>query len=328
MTPTAPTSLQPAIESRTVPRWSIALLVSAAIAISYLDRQTLPWAIKNIQADIPISNQVKAALDSAFLVTYGLMYLGGGWLVDRLGTRRGFLLTMIVWSLACASHGLAGGALMLAASRILLGAGEGGGFPAATRTVAEWFPVEQRATAMGIVNAGTAVGGVAAPPLITLVLLHANWLQLASWRWLFFLTGGVGLLWAIGWWWIYFAPPSVRETASTRESSATLPELLRHREILGVIAAKFFSDAAWYFYIFWLPKYLFDARDFDIRQAGSVGWIPFAASGVGCLCGGGLSSWLLVRGFTVNFSRKLALGAARPSCRGSCSCRKCLRWRG
>src|SRR3954470_12730820 len=101
-------------------------MVGVAIAISYLDRQTLPWAIKAIQADIPITNQVKAFLDSAFLLTYGLMYVGGGWLLDRLGTRRGFLIVMIFWSFACASHGFAGGVFMLAASRLLLGAGEGG----------------------------------------------------------------------------------------------------------------------------------------------------------------------------------------------------------
>ena len=120
--------------------WAVATMITVAIAISYLDRQTLPWAIKSIEADIPIGNQTKALLDSAFLLTYGLMYLGGGWLLDRVGTRRGFLAIMIFWSLACASHGLAGGVLALAASRLLLGIGEGGGFPAATRAVAEWFP--------------------------------------------------------------------------------------------------------------------------------------------------------------------------------------------
>src|SRR6185312_14182834 len=114
--------------------------------------------------DIPITNQLKALLDSAFLVTYGLMYAGGGALVDRLGTRRGFLAIMIFWSIACASHSLAAGFGMLAVSRFLLGMGEGGGFPAATKVIAEWFPVDERSTAMGIVNAGTAVGAVVAPP--------------------------------------------------------------------------------------------------------------------------------------------------------------------
>lgn len=159
-------------------RWRVAILVSAAIAISYLDRQTLPVAIGAIREDIPISNQVKAFLDSAFLVTYGLMYLGGGRLMDVLGTRTGFTLIMILWSLACASHGIATNVIMLATSRLLLGIGEGGGFPAATRAVTEWFPVKERSTAMGMINAGTAVGAVIAPPGIALVILKVHWLGL------------------------------------------------------------------------------------------------------------------------------------------------------
>ena len=139
--------------------WRIAILVSFAIAISYLDRQTLPIAIGEIQRDFPISNSVKAFLDSAFLLTYGSMYVGGGRLMDLLGTRRGFLIIMLFWLVACASHGLAGGVLALAASRLLLGVGEGGGFPAATRVVAEWFPAKDRATAMGLINAGTGSAG-------------------------------------------------------------------------------------------------------------------------------------------------------------------------
>ena len=153
-------------------RWQIAFLVSIAIAISYLDRQTLPIAIGEIRKEFPISNTVKAYLDSAFLLTYGLMYVGGGRLMDTLGTRRGFLIIMIFWSLACASHGFAGGVIALAASRLLLGIGEGGGFPAATRVVAEWFPAKDRATAMGIINAGTGLGGVLAPPFIAWII-HA-----------------------------------------------------------------------------------------------------------------------------------------------------------
>ena len=293
--------------------WSIAFLVSAAIAISYLDRQTLPWAIKAIQADIPFSNEIKAGLDSAFLITYGMMYVGGGLLLDRLGTRRGFLCIMIFWSLACASHGLAGGVIALAASRLLLGAGEGGGFPAATRAVAEWFPVNDRATAMGIINGGTAVGAVVAPPLIAVVLTNADWLGLAPWRWVFFLTGALGLLWTVWWWRSYQTPELPGENSrpdNEPEIAHSLASLLQHRETWAVVGAKFLSDGAWYFYLFWLPKYLFDTFHLDIKTAGGVGWIPYAASGVGCLVGGGFSSWLLKRGFSVNGSRKLALGAS------------------
>jgi MFS transporter, ACS family, hexuronate transporter len=293
-------------------RWAIAILVSAAIAISYLDRQTLPWAIKAIQKDIPFNNTENAYLNSAFLLTYGLMYVGGGLLLDRLGTRRGFFLVMIFWSLACASHGLAAGFGMLAVSRLLLGMGEGGGFPAATRAVTEWFSPQNRATAMGIINAGTGVGGVVAGPLIMRVLAYVDWFGLASWRWVFFLTGGLGLLWTICWWCFYRSPEEPRETSTARASEPPilLRNLLNHRETWAVVGAKFLSDGAWYFYLFWLPKYLFDVFQLDWKTAGSIGWIPYAASGVGCLIGGGLSSWLLKRGFSVNASRKIALGAS------------------
>jgi len=292
-------------------RWHIAFLVSAAIAVSYLDRQTLPIAIGEIQREIPISNSVKAFLDSAFLLTYGLMYVGGGRLMDVLGTKRGFLIIMVFWSLACASHGFAGGVIALAASRLLLGAGEGGGFPAATRVVAEWFPVKDRATAMGIINAGTGVGGVIAPPLIAAIILNVHWLGLSSWRWVFFITGVLGLVWTVWWAKSYDAPAS--EGGRARPGARIAPviplrELLRFRETWGVIGAKFLSDAAWYFYMFWLPKYLLDARGFNIKAVGSVAWIPFAAAALGCVVGGGLSSWLLHRGHSVNAARKLALG--------------------
>ena len=174
-------------------RWRMALLVCVAIAISYLDRQSLPVAVAAIQLEIPLTNTQFGALSSVFLFAYALAYAGGGVLLDRLGTRRGFLVIMVFWSLACASHGLATNVWMLAASRFLLGAGEGGGFPAATKVIAEWFAVGQRSTAMGIVNAGTAVGAVVAPPAIAALLLYSNW------RWVFVACGVAGLAWAVWW---------------------------------------------------------------------------------------------------------------------------------
>ena len=323
-------------------RWRVAILVSAAIAISYLDRQTLPWMIKMnlLERGFSINNSLKASLDSAFLLTYGLMYLGGGRLLDLLGTRRGFLLTMAFWSLACASHSLAAnfglpplfrssfgditlGFIMLAASRLLLGIGEGGGFPAATRAVAEWFPVGERSTAMGIINAGSAVGTVAAPWLIKCVIDNARSSSLAPWRWVYLITGGLGLLWT-AWWYFRYQPPGGNPRVSPPEApvpqaleksdpdAAAIPfwELVSHRETLAVVGAKFLSDAAWYFYLFWLPKYLIETFNYSFDAASGVGWIPYAASGVGCLMGGGLSSWLLARRLSVNASRKIALGAS------------------
>ncbi len=288
-------------------RWAIAAMIAVAIAISYLDRQTLPWAIKHIEADIPIGNQTKAFLDSAFLATYGLMYLGGGWLLDRVGTRTGFLAIMIFWSLACASHGLAGGVAALATSRLLLGMGEGGSFPAATRAIAEWFVPAQRAAAMGLVNAGTAMGAVLAPPLIAGILAQGGWLGLAGWRWVFFVTGGFGLVWSL-WWWLTYRQPAQPPAETPQDAAPGIAQLLAHREVCAITLAKFLSDGAWYFYLFWLPKYLFEAHHFDLKQAATIGWIPYAASGLGSLCGGWLSSRLLASGRSANAARKIALG--------------------
>jgi MFS transporter, ACS family, hexuronate transporter len=287
-------------------RWRIAVLVSAAIAISYLDRQTLPVAIKAISHDIPLSNEQFSFLQSAFLLAYAFMYAGGGKLADALGTRRGFTVIMLFWSLACLSHGLALTFMMLAISRFLLGIGEGGGFPAATRAVAEWFPLKERATAMGIINAGTAVGAVVAPPLIAGILL------IASWRWIFVAAGLLGLAWIGVWNTRYFSSRQVMLDAQSPEVSSQIPwfKLLSIRETWGLVFAKFLSDAAWYFYLFWLPKYLYDARGFDIKAVGAFAWIPYAASGVGCLLGGGLSSYLIGRKFSAGMARKIALGVS------------------
>ena len=297
-------------------RWRIAILISAAIAISYLDRQALPVAVKAIEKDIPLTNEQFSFLQSLFLLPYAFLYMGGGKLADVLGTRRTFILIMGFWSLALASHGLALTFLMLAVSRFLLGMGEGGGFPTATRAVAEWFPVQERSTAMGIINGGTAIGAVIAPPLFA-VLLGST-----TWRMIFFLVGGLGLLWMLCWRLIYFpAAQHPKLGAAEREhirSAMEAPDsthakirwlhLFRFREIWGIVTAKFLSDAAWYFYLFWLPKYLYDARGFDIKTVGKVGWIPYAASGVGCLLGGAFSSWLVQRKFSLNVARKTALG--------------------
>lgn len=300
-------------------RWRISILVSAAIAISYLDRQTISVAFQAINKDIPLSQEQFADLASVFLLAYAFMYAAGGKLTDALGTRRGFTLIMVFWSLACVSHALAIGIFTLAASRFLLGIGEGGGFPAATRVVAEWFPVGERSTSMGIINAGTAVGGYAAAPLIALILLFL------SWRWVFVITGCFGLLWTALWRRTYFPPATHPFLAATERAKiesvldAQSPtatgapqirwlDLFRIRESWGLVIAKFLTDGAWYFYLFWLPKYLYDARAFDIKRMGKLGGIPFLAAGIGCLVGGWFSSYLVRRSFSLGAARKLALG--------------------
>lgn len=290
-------------------KWRIAALICCAITLSYFDRQTLPLAVTAIQRDIHISNTRFSDLQAAFLISYAAMYALGGKLMDVLGTKRGFLLIMVWWSIACASHGWAFGFGMLMLSRFLLGMGEGGGFPAATKAVSEWFPAGERSLAMGIMNAGTSLGAVVAPPFIAAVL---SW---ASWRWVFFLSGAAGLMWSI-WWWKDYSTPAVANSDDAAIASIPWIHLFSFSEVWGLVGAKFLSDSAWYFYLFWLPKYLYDARGFDVKEVGYFAWIPYAAAGIGCLLGGWFSGWLIRRGKSLNMARKTALAfsaAVMPS---------------
>jgi ACS family hexuronate transporter-like MFS transporter len=278
--------------------WFFIALVTVAIGISYFDRQALPVAISAIERNIPISNAQFALLQAAFLATYALLYAGGGKFLDTIGTKVGFAVSMAWWSVACALHGFAHGLALLVLARLLLGMGEGAAFPAATRVIAEWLPATQRATAMGIINAGTALGSVLAPPLIGLILL------LGSWRYIFFFAASLGLAWAAGWL-VFYRQPA--ELTSLHPATPWL-RLLSSGRVLGMVGAKFLSDSAWFFCLFWLPKYLYDARGFDIKRVSYFAWIPYAASGLGSFAGGWFSSRLLRRGHSLNFSRKLPLG--------------------
>jgi len=290
-------------------RWQFVALVTAAIAISYFDRQTISIAIAAIQRTIPISNEQFSYLQTGFLLSYAALYVLGGRLLDKLGTRLGFSLIMLWWSMACTLHGFATTFAWLLVMRFLLGMGEGGAFPAATRVVSEWVPPQERATAMGFINAGTAVGSLLAPPLIGLVLIYSGW------RAVFFSAGAIGFLWVL-WWALSYRGSNTSFSNDAREMIAArqLAKRLSFREIVGLrgvqalVFAKFMSDSAWYFYLFWLPKYLYDVRGFDVKQVSYYAWIPYAASGIGSFLGGWFSSAMLSRGRSLDFSRKLALG--------------------
>lgn len=287
-------------------RWYFVVMVAVAIAISYFDRQTLPVAIAAIQRNIPLSNEQFSYLQTAFLLAYAAMYVLGGRLLDAMGTRKGFLLIMLWWSLACALHALATGFTVLLLGRLLLGGGEGGAFPAATRVVAEWIEPSERSTAMGVINAGTAVGSVLAPPLIGFVLLQSGW------RAVFLIAGALGLAW-VAWWAISYRSNIMTLSSNTVDARVIGSNIgWRHvvpmRRVQVFVFAKFMSDAAWYFLLFWLPKYLYDARGFDVKQVSYYAWIPYAASGVGSFLGGWMSSKLIRGGRSIDFSRKLVLG--------------------
>jgi ACS family hexuronate transporter-like MFS transporter len=309
-------------------RWWIAGLLACASALSYLDRQSFPVAVTQIQKQIAISNRQYSVLQMLFLLAYSAMYAGGGKVADWLGTRRGYLILIVWWSLATILNGLVSTVFGLGVARFLLGFGEGGGFPCSAKAVSEWFPPEDRAFAFGIFNTGSSVGAVVAPPLIAFIILTLDW------RWVFFITGTFGLVWALAWWLFYDLPRKQKlitpdELDYIEKSLAPAPDsvsewgriswlsLFGYRQVWALVGAKFLTDAAWFFYIFWLPKYLADVRHLNIKQIGYFAWIPYAAAGAGSFLGGWLSSFLIRRHLSVNKSRKicLALSAAlMPAC--------------
>jgi MFS transporter, ACS family, hexuronate transporter len=296
-------------------RWWVAGLLACASALSYLDRQSFPVAVTEIQKQIPVSNRQYSVLQMLFLLAYSAMYAGGGKIADWLGTRLGYAILIVWWSVATILHGLVSTVFGLGVGRFLLGFGEGGGFPCSAKAVSEWFPPEDRAFAFGIFNTGSSVGAVIAPPLIAFIILTLDW------RWVFFITGTLGLLWALVWWVFYDLPQKQKlitpaELAHIEKSIAPAAQssriswlsLFRYRQVWALVAAKFLTDAAWFFFIFWLPKYLGDVRHLNIKQIGYFAWIPYAAAGAGSFLGGWLSSILVRRHLSINLSRKLCLG--------------------
>jgi ACS family hexuronate transporter-like MFS transporter len=300
-------------------RWWIAGLLAAATALNYLDRQSFPVVIGEIKKTIPLSNEQYGDLTSLFLLAYAIMYAGGGRIMDWLGTRAGYAVMIVWWSAANLLTGLVTSVFGLGTGRFLLGMGEGGGFPGSAKAVAEWFPPRERSLAFGIFNTGASVGAVIAPPVMAFIVSQFGW------RWVFFITGGVGFLWAWIWLKVYESPAknrfisaAEREHISTsltsRASNASGAskiswfKLFTFHQTWVLMFAKFLTDSAWFFFIFWLPKYLGDVRHLDIKDIGYYAWIPYAFAGAGSLLGGWLSSYLIRCGFTLNRSRKIALG--------------------
>jgi ACS family hexuronate transporter-like MFS transporter len=295
-------------------RVPIVALLFLATVINYVDRQVLSVNAPLIRDQLGLSNVDYSRVVFAFLLAYTIMQAGSGWVIDRLGTRRGFALSIVWWSVAGMMHAGANGALGFAVVRFLLGMGEAGNWPGAMRAVAEWFPARNRALAAGIFGSGTSVGAMIAPPLVVFITLHAGW------RAAFLITGAAGFLWLIAWTRIYWPPAEhprlapedrLRIEAETESSSAAPPvlwrSLLRERKIRGAVLARMCADPVWWFYVFWLPEYWTRARGYSLEQIGYLGWIPFLAADIGNVGGGLVSSHLIRRGSSLDRARKAVL---------------------
>ena len=274
-------------------------LAFCATAINYLDRQTLSVAAPVLADQFGMSDIAYSRITTAFLLAYTIMNGISGPLIDRLGTRLGYALCVGWWSAAAMLHALARGAFSLGVFRFLLGMGEAGNWPGAVKVVAEWFPENERALASGIFNSGSAAGAILAPPVVAWLLLHLGW-QSA-----FLFVGITGAIWLVFWGKLYHTP--ALPAGAPPEKTVPVRTLLQSRFVWAFTISKIFLDPVWYFYIFWFPKYLKTARQFDIAGIGQVAWIPFAVAGAGNLAGGWLSGVLLRRGWSVTSARKSAV---------------------
>jgi MFS transporter, ACS family, hexuronate transporter len=270
-----------------------------ATVINYLDRQTLSVAAPALRDQFHMSNVEYARVVFAFLLAYTLSNGVSGPVIDRLGTRLGYALCMVWWSVAAFLHAFATGGLSLGIYRFLLGIGEAGNWPAGVKVATEHFPEHERALASGIFNCGSAVGAILAPPIVAWILLRYGW------RPAFVAVGAVGLIWLVLWLPAYRTPNAV--AAEFQAPPIPVGVLVRTRVVLAFTFSKIFLDPVWYFYIFWFPEYLKRARGFDMAAIGKYSWIPFAAAGVGNFLGGGLSGWLLRHGASVTVARKGAV---------------------
>jgi len=296
-------------------RWYIAALLFTASVINYIDRQTLSIVAPVLTQEMHITAVEYSTMLQAFLIAYTLMYVGSGILVDRWGTRRAFSVFIAWWSASNMLHAAARSALQFSVFRFLLGAGESGSFIASFKAISEWYPAKERALINGLVNAGAAAGAVISAPLITFITIRFGW------RPAFIITGAFGFVWLAAWRYFYHLPeghPRITDgelnylRASARRSSPA-PAGLRYRDLLawpqtwGLLLARFVSDPVWWFYLFWLPKYLVEQRGFTLIQIGLLAWLPYLAADVGGIAGGILSGRLVKRGWTVLHARSAVM---------------------
>jgi MFS transporter, ACS family, hexuronate transporter len=293
-------------------RWLICALIFFATTINYVDRAVLGVLAPTLRTEIGWTDQEYGYISAAFTLAYAIGFLFAGWFIDRVGTRLGYALYLTVWSLAAAAHALVRSAFGFGLARFALGIGESGNFPAAIKTVAEWFPQKERATATGIFNAGSNVGAILAPLLVPWIALTWGWQEA------FVITGLAGLIW-IAFWFPLYRRPSEHPKLSKRElqhiesdppdTPAKIPwvRLLSLKQTWAFSIGKFLTDAIWWFYLFWFPLFMNDRFGIDLRTIGLPMIVVYLLADVGSVGGGWFSSALLKRNWTVNGARKTAM---------------------
>jgi ACS family hexuronate transporter-like MFS transporter len=311
----APTPIGPKPAGRL--RWTICGMLFFATVINYLDRYALGYLAPDLEKRFGWTAQEFGWVLFAFQATYAFCNLPWGALTDRIGLRKGFSAAVVLWSLACMGHALARSVAGFGFWRALLGIGEAANFPASVKTIAEWFPQRERATAAGILNAGANVGAMVAPGILLLLVRHFGW-QSA-----FTVTGAIGFVWAVIWW-VLYRPPAQHPKLSEAERAWILQDgphvedapqiswkrLIKERRAWAFILGKMFSDPIWSFYLFWLPTYLDKVHHVDAGMRAVIITGIYLAADAGSLGGGWVSSFLVHRGWPINRARKTTMGVA------------------
>jgi len=289
-------------------RWVICLLLFLAATINYIARQAIGLLKPTLQTEIGWNEIGYSNIIFGFQLAYAVGLLLFGKLMDRLGTRKGFSWSVVLWSGAAMAHALASSVLGFGIVRFALGLGQAGNFPASIKTVAEWFPKKERALATGIFNAGTNFGPVIAPFLIAAITLRYGW-KIA-----FIFTGIIGVGWLVLWLTLYRQPTAVEDVSVAhgtvgRQQSATIAwdALVPRRQTWAFAIGKFMTDPIWWLFLFWLPDFLYKSHGITLLRVGPPLFVIYGMATVGSIGGGWLSSYLLRRGWSVNASRKTAM---------------------
>lgn len=292
-------------------RWYVAGLICLTTALNYMDRQTLALLAHTLEKELGITTIQYSYVTAAFLTSYTIMYAVSGRLMDYLGTRRGFAIFVAGWSVVDFTHMFARSVGQFAVCRFFLGATEPANFPAGVKAVSEWFPMRERAMAMGIFNSGTAIGAAFAAPMVAWVTLHFGW------RYTFVVGAVLSIIWVMVWWLFYRVPqehPWVtagelrlieeNQPPPSRPKTVRTLAILQTREAWGCILARVLTDPISYFFAFWMPKFLQQERGFDLAAIGKYYWIPYVGLALGNLTGGAVPAYLTRRGWPLNRARK------------------------
>ncbi|MCE4066341.1 MFS transporter [Chryseobacterium gleum] len=296
-------------------RWWMLSLVFLATTINYLDRQVMGLLKPVLEKEFSWDEKDYSYIVMAFTTTYAIGYMAMGRFIDKVGTKIGYAVSLIVWSLASIGHGLVKSTIGFIIARSTLGISEAGNFPAAIKSVAEWFPKKERALATGIFNSGATVGAILAPLLVPFILGHYGWRQTFVW------IGALGMVWIVLWWKFYAVPEKTKniskeelqyiksDQAEKTEEKTKIPlsELLKYKVTWSFAIGKMLTDPIWYFFMFWLPAYFSDVFKMDLTKPSLPLIIIYSGTTIGSIGGGYLSSFLIKKGWAIGRARSVTM---------------------